>query len=280
MSLDLVMNHATFRKAWRFEAFAEACAAAGMSRVSIWGDEVDRIGLKAAAQSLRDAGLTAFGYNRAGPFLAVTPDERAEKLATTMVEIDKAAELGADHILVFPGGLAAHQKGLGSLRHQLADMLVPLLEHARSCGVRLALEPLHPMLAGDRSPLCTLAEANALCDALGDGIGIVVDTYHVWWDPAVEQQIELAGASGGILGFHVNDWLVPTSHLLTDRGMMGDGIIDLAHLWGKVCEAGYQGPIEVEIFSEHWWAQDPDLVLQTAVRRCRDIFDDRQGDSQ
>lgn len=280
MSLDLVMNHATFRKAWRFEAFAEACAAQGMTRVSIWGDEMDSIGIKAAGQSLRNAGLAAFGYNRAGPFLAAAPDERAERLAAAKAEIDKAAALGADHVLVFPGSLAPHQKGLDGSRHQLAETLVTLLEHARSCGVSLALEPLHPMLAGDRSPLCTMAEANALCDELGDGIGIVVDTYHVWWDPAVEKQIELAGSRGRILGFHVNDWLIPTSHLLTDRGMMGDGIIDLAHLWGKVCEAGYRGPIEVEIFSEHWWAQDPDIVLETALRRCGDIFAQKEGNRQ
>ena len=147
MSLDLVMNHATFRKAWRFEAFAEACAAAGMTRVSVWGNEVDLIGVEASSQLLRDLGLGVLGYNRAGPFLASAPGDRAEKLAATRTEIDKAAALGADHILVFPGNLGGGSKGLSQARQQTADMLGPLLDHARACGVRLALEPLHPMLA-------------------------------------------------------------------------------------------------------------------------------------
>ena len=117
-----------------------------------------------------------------------------------------------------------------------------------------------------------MSEANRLCDQLGGGIGIVVDTYHVWWDPAVDAEIAIAGANGRILGFHVNDWLVPTRHILTDRGMMGDGIIDLAHLWSQVRAAGYDGPVEVEIFSEEWWAKDPKMVLDTALQRCRSIF--------
>jgi len=266
------MNHATFRTAWRFEAFARACAAAGMARVSVWGDEVDRIGVTVAQQVLQDNGLTVFGYNRAGPFLATTKAERADNLTTARREIDKAAALGADHVLVFPGRLNDGQKGLCNARRQVAEMLAPLLDHARACGIRLALEPLHPMLAGDRSPLCTMAEANQLCDQLGDGIGIVVDSYHVWWDPALDAQIAFAGEKGRILGFHVNDWLVPTRHLLTDRGMMGDGIIDLAHLHEQVLAAGYQGPVEVEIFSDDWWGRDPALVLQAAIQRCESIF--------
>src|SRR5690606_33571456 len=120
--------------------------------------------------------------------------------------------------------------------------------------------------------MTSMTEANDLCDQLGDGIGIVIDVYHVWWDNRLALEIARAGAAGRILGFHVNDWLVPTRDILRDRGMMGDGIIDLAHLWQLVRKAGYGGPIEVEIFSDHWAQQDPELVLDTAIDRCRAIF--------
>ncbi len=272
MPVEIVMNHATFRKAWRFDAFVEACAAAGMRRVSIWGNEVAEIGLDAARSRLRDSGMRAFGYNRAGPLLADTPEKRQSLMAAAKAEIETAAELGADHILLFPGGIADGAKGLEAARSQTTDACAILNEHARNCGIALALEPLHPMLAGDRTALCTLAEANRLCDRLGSNAGIVIDSYHVWWDAELEAQTALAGSSGRILGFHVNDWLVPTRHLLTDRGMMGDGVIDLAAMWAMVLGAGYDGPIEVEIFSEHWWAQDPDAVLALALGRCAEIF--------
>lgn len=272
MPVEIVMNHATFRKAWRFDAFVEACAAAGMRRVSIWGNEVAAIGLEAARSRLRDSGMRAFGYNRAGPLLADTPGKRQSLLDEAKAEIDRAAELGADHILLFPGGIPDGAKGLEAARSQTGEACAILNDHARDCGIALALEPLHPMLAGDRTALCTMAEANRLCDRLGPNAGIVIDSHHVWWDAELEAQTALAGSKGRILGFHVNDWLVPTRHLLTDRGMMGDGVIDLAGMWATVQRAGYDGPIEVEIFSEHWWAQDPDAVLALALERCRSIF--------
>lgn len=274
MPVEIVMNHATFRKAWRFDAFVEACAAAGMRRVSIWGNEVAEIGLDAARARLRDSGMRAFGYNRAGPLLAGDPARRAELMAAAKAEIETAAALGSDHILLFPGGLPGGSKGLAASRSQTADACAILNDHAGNCGIALALEPLHPMLAGDRTALCTLAEANRLCDRLGANAGIVIDSYHVWWDAELEAQTALAGSRGRILGFHVNDWLIPTRDMVTDRGMMGDGVIDLAGMWSMVLRAGYDGPVEVEIFSEHWWAQDPDEVLALALERCAAIFSD------
>ncbi|MCB1491197.1 MAG: sugar phosphate isomerase/epimerase [Rhodobiaceae bacterium] len=253
-------------------AFCEGCAARGMRTVSVWGEEIDRIGEPLAKRVLEDNGLSVFGYNRAGPLLAGTAEGRRAFADAGRRAIDQAHAFGADHVLVFPGGLPGGSRDIDGARTQTEEAIAGLLDHARGSGIQLALEPLHPMLAGDRSCILTLAHANAICDRLGAGIGIVVDVYHVWWDERLGEEIARTGAAGRILGFHVNDWLVPTKHILTDRGMMGDGIIDLAGLWRKVQAAGYRGPIEVEIFSEDWWARDPDEVLDTAVARCETIF--------
>lgn len=274
-SPDIVINHATVRERMRLDAFLAGCAERGMRQVSIWGDEVERTGLDNVRSLLAQTGLTVFGYNRAGPLTATGPAERADRAARARREIEIAAALGADHVMVFTGGLPAGSRDLTATRRRVADTVAGLTEHAGTCGVKLAIEPLHPMLAGDRTCLTTLAEANDLCDRLGDGAGIVIDVYHVWWDPALEAEIRRAGSR--ILGFHVNDWLVPTGHVLRDRGMMGDGIIDLAGIHGLVREAGYDGPVEVEVFSDRWWAEDPDVAIDTAIRRCRDIFGSAAG---
>lgn len=265
------MNHATFRKSLRFEGFVRACASAGMTRVSVWGDEVRAVGTDRARALLADLGLGVFGYNRAGPLLADTAG-RAAAFDAARAEVDLAAALGADHVLVFPGGLPSGIRGLEAARAETSEAVLRLLDHARGSGVALALEPLHPMLAGDRTTLCTLAEANALCDHAGPGLGLVIDTYHVWWDPALDAQIAAAGAAGRILGLHVNDWLRPTTHILTDRGMMGDGVIDLRAIFDATRAAGYGGPVEVEIFSERWWAEPPARVMALALDRCAGIF--------
>lgn len=269
---SVVINYATVRKKEALPEFLKACAERGMSAVSLWADEVERVGCDETRRLLADNQLEVFGYNRTGPFLAQDDRERRRLFDECRARIDEAATLGADHILVFPGGLPEGSRDLIGARQQTEETIGELLEIARAADVRLALEPLHPMLAGDRSCLVTMSHANALCDRLGDGIGIVVDVYHVWWDERLEDELLHAGDRGRILGFHVNDWLVPTRHLLTDRGMMGDGIIDLDGLWQMVQRAGYRGPIEVELFSTDWWAREPGDVIDTSLDRCRRIF--------
>jgi sugar phosphate isomerase/epimerase len=150
------------------------------------------------------------------------------------------------------------------------DALAALLPHARQSGVPLAIEPLHPMYAADRACVNTLAQANDLCDELGDGIGVALDVYHVWWDPDLERQIARTGRR--ILAYHVNDWLIPTTDLLLDRGMMGDGVIDLRGIRAMVEAAGYRGHCEVEILSaNNWWRRDPDDVLGTCIARHQTV---------
>lgn len=271
---EFVMNHATLRQRMDMAAFVEASARRGLKQVSIWGEEIDNIGAARAKSLLAETGLKVSGYNRAGPFVDGSRDA-AELFDAARRELDRAAEFGADHILIFPGGLPSGSKDLPSARARFAESLQRLGDHARGSGLRLALEPLHPMTNGDRSVLVQLSAANRLCEQLGPQFGIVIDSYHVWWDADLAEEVARAGAAGRICGFHVNDWLLPTTHLLRDRGMMGDGIIDLAGMWRMVRAAGFDGAIEVELFSDRWWAEEPEAVFDLCLSRCAEIFADK-----
>lgn len=267
MAREIAINHATVREKADMLAFIDLCAERNIRAVSIWGDEVEKVGEAVALASIRNAGIKVYGYNRVGPF-------QKSYLDNARAELERAARLGSDHAFVFTGGLVDGERDLKTARRRHEDIIGGLLEEARAVGVKLALEPLHPMLVGDRTTLASLSHANALCDTLGEGIGIVIDVYHVWWDERLEEEIGKAGKAGRILGFHVNDWLVPTRHLLRDRGMMGDGIIDLPYIDGLVQAAGFDGPVEVEIFSDDWAAREPSQVIDTVVERCAQIFPD------
>jgi sugar phosphate isomerase/epimerase len=182
--------------------------------------------------------------------------------------VDEAAALKADCLVIVAGGLPDGSRDLAAARAMVRDGLAELLPHARAAGMPVAIEPLHPMYAADRCCINTLAQALDLCDALGDGLGVAVDVYHLWWDPELEAQIARAGHR--IMGFHVCDWLVPTTDLLLDRGMMGDGVIDIRGIHRWVSAAGYDGLIEVEIFSaDNWWKRPGEEVVRTAIERFR-----------
>ncbi|MBB4188798.1 sugar phosphate isomerase/epimerase [Sinorhizobium terangae] len=262
---DIAINHATIRKQADMTRFIELCVERDIKTISIWGDEVDRVGERTVLPVLQEIGLRVLGYNRLGPF-------EPKFLDRTRMELERAARFGADHVMVFTGGIPGGQRDLATLRRQHEDCIGKLRDEAASFGVTLALEPLHPMLFGDRTTLASLSRANDLCDALGEGVGIVIDVHHVWWDERLEAEVARAGAARRIVGFHVNDWLLPTKHLLRDRGMMGDGIIDLAAIERMVRRAGYGGPIEVEIFSDDWDSRAPETVLDIAIERCLAIF--------
>ncbi|WP_331375302.1 sugar phosphate isomerase/epimerase family protein [Sinorhizobium chiapasense] len=265
LSRSVAINHATVRERANMITFLHLCAERGINVVSVWGNEIDKIGEGAALAALESHGITVSGYNRIGPF---TP----EYLDQAQFELERAARFGADHVFLFTGGLTEKDGDLGAARKHAEDEIARLLEMARRVGIKLAIEPLHPMLVGDRTVLASLSHANDLCEALGPGIGVVVDVYHVWWDERLEAEILRAGRAGRLLGFHVNDWLLPTRHLLTDRGMMGDGIIDLVSIDRMMRRSGFEGPVEVEIFSADWWARDPGEVLDIALSRCQQIF--------
>ncbi len=259
----LSMNTITVRDRWTLAQCIEGCARHGISIIDPWRDKIAEYGLANAVRHLRDAGVRVGGVCRgglftAGDFLAAMEENRRA--------IDETAALGADCLVVLAGGLPAGSKDLPGARAFVADALAEILPHARAAGVTLALEPLHPMTCADRCVLSTTAQALQLAEALGDGVGIALDVYHIWWDPALEASI--AAAAGRIAAFHVCDWLVPTRSLVFDRGMMGDGVIDISRIRALVDRAGYSGPIGVEIMSqEDWWQRDPDEVLRIAKER-------------
>lgn len=262
----LAMNQATTREKWSLAQAIEGYARHGIRGISIWREGLVEIGLAESKRRLDDHGFTVTGLARGGYFPSSDPARRQATLDDNRRAIDQAAAVGARCLIIIAGGLPDGSRDLEGARRQIVEGLAELLPHARAAGVPLGIEPLHPMAAADRGCINTLAHANELCDTLGPGLGIVVDVYHVWWDPNLEAQI--ARARGRILAFHLSDWLVPTTDLAADRGMMGDGVIDLARLHEWVRAAGYDGFNEVEIFSAlNWWKRDPDEVVRIARER-------------
>ena len=257
-------------KPWSLEQLIEGCARAGISAISPWRDIVQAFGLERAANLIRAHGMTVTGLCRGGMFPAADAAGRRAALDDNRRAVDEAAAIGAQCLILVVGGLPKGSRDIAGARTQVRDALAALLPYARQARVPLAIEPLHPMFAADRACVNTLAHANDLCDELGEGAGVAVDTYHVWWDPDLKREIARAGRN--ILAYHVNDWLVPTTDFLLDRGMMGDGVIDLRGVRAMVEAAGYRGHCEVEILSaNNWWKRDPDEVLRVCIERHQTV---------
>lgn len=273
----LSLNAATVRKQARLDGIIEVCAAKGIRLISPWRDQVAAVGLDKIARQLKDAGIRLSGYCRGGFYTYADESGRKAALEDNRRAIDEAKTLGAPCLVLvvgsLPGALSGPPKShdIVLARTQVLEGIAASLDHARAVGMPLAIEPLHPMQAADRACVNTLEHALDLCDALDPGrtgmLGVAVDAYHVWWDPKLAGQIARAGESGRLLAYHVCDWLLPTRDLLNDRGMMGDGIIELKKLRSMVEAAGYTGPVEVEIFSDAWWARPLDEVLDTCRQR-------------
>ncbi|MFO1322912.1 MAG: sugar phosphate isomerase/epimerase family protein [Burkholderiales bacterium] len=274
----LSLNTATVRAQWSLPQIVDGCARHGIRGISPWRDQVAAAGLKESAQRIRDAGLAVSGLCRGGMFPAADRDGRRAALDDNKRAVDEALTLSARCLVLVVGGLPKDRGGrivgkdLAGAREMVRDGIGDLLEYARPAGMPLAIEPLHPMYAADRACVNTIAHANDLCDELGAGLGIAVDAYHVWWDPQLKHEIERAGQSPSrLLAYHICDWLVPTTDMLNDRGMMGDGVIDLPLLRSWMETNGYRGMHEVEIFSAgNWWKRDADEVLATCRARHRD----------
>lgn len=259
----LSLNTATVREKWDLAQAIEGCARHGIRGIAPWRDQLAAMGVKEAARTIKAHGLTVTGLCRGGFFTA--PDWQDDNRRA----IEEAHALGAKCLVLVVGGLMADSKDLPGSRERVKEGIAAILPQARQAAVPLAIEPLHPMQAADRACINTLEQALDLCDALGEGIGVAVDVYHVWWDPKLAEQVARAGKDR-ILAYHICDWLVPTRDLLNDRGMMGDGVIDLPRIRGMVEAAGYAGFHEVEIFSKlDWWQRDPDEVLATCKDRHR-----------
>ena len=249
---------------WTLPEVVDGCVRAGITAIAPWRQRVDEVGLAAAARMISGAGLRVSSLCRGGFFPAATAAERKRADDDNRRAVDEAAALGTDVLVLVCG--PPQGRDLAGARATIAEGIERLVPYAVQHGVRLGVEPLHPMMIGERSAIVTLGEALDLAERFdADQVGVIVDAYHVWWDPALER--EIARAAGRILGFHVSDWLVPTPDLLQGRGMMGDGIIDLRAIRGLLDAAGYDGPIEVEVINpELWRMPGDDLVALTRER--------------
>ena len=279
----LSINTATVRKSRGVEGsltdIIEDCARRGIRAISPWRDQVAACGLETISRLIKAHGTELSGYCRGGMFPAADAQGLRAARDDNRRAVDEACELGAPCLVLvvgsLPGALAgrAAHKDIALARSQVRDGIAELLDYARSVRMPLAIEPLHPMYAADRACINTMEHALDVCDELdprrSGAIGVALDVYHVWWDPKLQAQIERAGKSR-LLAFHVCDWLTPTTDLLNDRGMMGDGVIDIPRIRGWVEDQGFAGYSEVEIFSAgNWWQRERADVLDTCISRHR-----------
>lgn len=264
----LALNQATTRHATVGEA-VRGCVEAGIPGIGLWRDAAGVAGAERAGRLARSAGLTVTSLCRGGFLTAADQAGRAAALADNRQAIAEAAAAGAPVLVLVCGGLPPGSRDLAGARRMVADGLAALAPEAAAHRVRLAIEPMHPMFCADRSVVCTVGQALALADPFPPGqVGIMVDAYHVWWDPEAEQAIARAGPR--IAGYQVSDWVLPLgSDVLLARGHVGDGCIDFRRLGRALRAAGYQGWTEVEIFSEAVWAAPVQRTLHTIVDRYR-----------
>ena len=243
---------------WSLETAVDRCCRSGIPYIAVWRHKLDGDAAKASLL-IRDAGLRVSSLCRGGWFSAPTAEERRNRVADNRIAIEEAALLGAPVLVIVSG--PANGQTLADARATVLDGLLEVLPDAEKAGVVLGIEPLHPMFAAERSVVVTLKQANEIADRLRSAsAGVVVDTYHVWWDPEIMNEIERA--RGKIVGFHVSDWPVPLPGILMGRAMMGEGVIELRQLRQAVDNTGYEGPIEVEIFNEDLWKSADDGVLE------------------
>ena len=276
----LSLNTATVRNQGDLVEIVEACARHGIHAIDPWRDQVAAVGLDRAVRAVREAGLELSGYCRGGMFISDVT-RRGEVRDDNRRCVDEAKALDASCIVLVVGGLpqysrpgSAASKDIAAARGQVHDAIGEMLEYARQAKIPLAIEPLHPAYAADRACVNMTEQALDICDALDPGrtgmLGVALDVYHIWWDPKLMRQIARAGKDR-LLAFHVCDWLVPTRDILNDRGMMGDGVIDIRSIRTAVEATGYAGYSEIEIFSNDWWAKPMDEVLRTCIERHKTV---------
>lgn len=264
----LSINQMTVRQL-SLPELAHTCARLGIPGAGLWREPVRAYGVRATAELMRDLGLTVTSLCRGGFLTAADTAGRNRALDDNRAALDEAAALGTDTLVLVSGGLPPGSRDLAGARERVADALAELVPHARAAGVRLAVEPLHPMFAADRCVVSTLAQALDIAERFPpERVGIVVDTYHVWWDEQASAQVARAGAAGRIHAFQLADWTTPLPHgVLNGRGQLGDGCVDLRHWRRTVDTAGYRGPIEVELFNEELWTRDgAEVLAETAAR--------------
>lgn len=255
---QITINHQTLAEA------VDLCVKLGIKWIAPWRNRIQEIGVTRAARLLRESGLRVSSLCRGGFFPAPTAAQRLERIGDNLRAVEEAAEIGAPLLVLVCGGPS--DRDIDGARQMVADGIAALEPYAREHGIRLGIEPLHPMFAADRSVIVTLSQALDLAlrfDAAT--VGIVADVFHLWWDPQLYSQIDRA--AGRIFGFHISDWAVPLPGILAGRSMLGDGVIELRRIRAAVEKAGYSGPIEVEILNEQIWAAPPEATLATVKTR-------------
>ncbi|EJI6541138.1 sugar phosphate isomerase/epimerase [Salmonella enterica] len=267
------INTATLGYQSSLQAIIDDCASRGIGGIAPWRRELEGCNVQDIARQIKSNNMSVSGLCRSTYYTAPTREERQQAINDNRRALDLAAEMSASCYMQVVGGLPEGSKNLPEARRQVIEGIRQLLPHSRDTGVRIALEPLHPMTAADRSCLTSLKQALDWCDELDPdgeyGLGVAVDVYHLWWDPELPAQIARAGKR--ILAFHVSDWLVPTADLVNDRGMPGDGVIDIRGIRAQVEAAGFNGLVELEIFSAgNWWRQKQDRILDVSVERISD----------
>ncbi|MEQ8658172.1 MAG: sugar phosphate isomerase/epimerase family protein [Hyphomicrobiales bacterium] len=267
---ELSLNTATVRVQWNLRQCVDGCVRHGIGGIAPWRDKLHEAGVNEGARMIKDAGLSVSGLCRGGMFTADGALSEAV-LDDNKRAVDEAVAIGAVCLVMVVGGLPKGSKDIAGARSIVTEGLAKTLDYARTVNMPIAIEPLHPMYAADRACVNTMAQALDICDQLDPqrtgAMGVACDVYHVWWDPNLPAQIKRAGKDQ-MLAFHICDWLVPTNDLLLDRGMMGDGIIDIKGIREQIEAVGFSGLNEVEIFSaENWWKRDADEVLSMMVER-------------
>ena len=261
--------HTVTTKPWAIETAIEHYARTGLGGITVWRDTLKGRDPVVVGKQIRDAGLRNTALVRGGFFCHGSAEERAAALEDNRLALREAEATGAPMVVLVCG--ARPEQSLESSREQIRDAILELLPEAEARGVVLAIEPLHPMYADTRSAVNTLASANDMTESLASPwVGIAVDVYHLWWDPDLLAQIRRCGANGNLTAFHVCDWRVPTEDFLLDRGLMGEGCIDIPGIRAVVEEAGFRGFNEVEIFSKRRWEGDQEAWLAEVARACRE----------
>ncbi len=274
-ALDRLAVHTITTKPWTLAEAADRYARRGIGGISVWVEAIEGMTAAAARRIVDDAGLRVPALVRGGFFCDPSESERNRRIDRNRELIATAAELGAEMLVLVVG--AAPGTPLDRQRGWVSDGIEALLPEAQAAGVKLAIEPLHPMYAADKSCINRIAEARHICQRLDHAsVGVAVDVYHVWWDPDLELEITRLGETRTLFAFHLCDWRVPTRDMLNDRALMGDGCIDLAGITAAVRLAGFDGWDEVEIFSEEHWREDQDQFLDRIVERYR-LLESRHG---
>jgi sugar phosphate isomerase/epimerase len=264
--------HTITNKPWTTEQCIQRYSAAGVGGITFWRYSLEGRKPETVGRMAREAGLEIVSLCRGGFFPGASAEARQKSLDDNRRCIDEAAALGAPLIVLVCGAVPGQP--LVESRKQIAEGIAAVLPQAQAAGVKLAIEPLHPMYADDRSAVNTMRQSHEICDALGSpaGLGIAVDVYHVWWDPELKQMIELAAEKDRLHAFHICDWKTPTADLLNDRGLMGEGCINIREISDWVDATGFQGTREVEIFSSKWWAEDQDVYLEKITTAYGQIY--------